>query len=400
MKRDRVYLAVLILTLAGAVFVELITPAPLDWTLSFQRTDSRPYGCRVLYELLGELFPGVPVGEVDLPTYLVLDDTTQTMANYLFITDTFAPDEFETQRLWRFAERGNAVFVAAYQFEGVFADTLKLRTGRALTNLPKAVFNNTDDSVGVNFVNPALRSPNDFFFEEGLADDYFRGFDTLRTTVLGTNGQGRANYLRLDVGQGAFYLSTIPVAFTNYYALYRDNAAYIYRALSYLPVREVFWDEYYKPNRLDASTPLRFVLNSDALKGAYWTLLALVLIVAVFEARRRQRIIPVIPPLKNTTVEFVETIGQLYYRHGDHANLAEKKITYFLDYVRHQLGLPTHTVDAAFLGRVAERSGVPPEEVRVVFDAIATVQGKTTLSEAELRRVSARIEAFYRQSKR
>ena len=190
------------------------------------------------------------------------------------------------------------------------------------------------------------------------------------------------------------------MAFTNYYALRRNNAEYAYRALSYLPVQEVLWDEYYKPNRLDASTPLRFVLRDPALKGAYWTLIALVLVFMVFEARRRQRIIPVIAPLKNTTVEFVETIGQLYYQHAGHANLAEKKITYFLDYVRHHLGLPTHTVDSAFLDRVAERSGVPAEAVRAVFEAVGEVRGQGSLSEAGLHRLNTRIETFYRQSKR
>lgn len=400
MNRDRLYIAVLVLMLAGAVLVELVTPPPLDWTLSFQNDDTRPYGCRILYDLLGDLFPGEAVREVDLPAYLTVRERPAGSENYLFVTDTFAPDEVETEDLLDFAAQGNTVFIAAYAFRGPFADTLTLQTSQRLSNLPKAVFTTVDDSVGLNFVNPALHTPDDFFFEEGLADDFFSGFDTLRTTVLGVNSEAGVNYIRVEVGAGAFYLSTIPVAFTNYYALHRNNAAYAYGALSYLPVQAVLWDEYYKPNRLAASTPLRFVLRHPALKGAYWTLIALVFVFMLFEARRRQRIIPVIAPVKNTTVEFVETIGQLYYQHAGHANLADKKITYFLDYVRHHLGLPTYTVDSAFLDRVAERSGVPTSDVRAVFDAVAEARGRAALSEAGLHRLNTRIEAFYRQSKR
>ncbi len=400
MNRDRFYIAVLVLLLAGAVLVELVTPAPLDWTLSFQNNDTRPYGCRILYELLDDLFPGVAIREMDLPAYVVLRESVEDSETYLFITDRFAPDDFETMDLWDFVEQGNTVFVAAYSFGGLFADTLKLQTRQVMTNLPRAVFTTVDDSVGVNFVNPALRNTDDFYFEEGLADDFFASFDTLRATVLGVNSEERANYIRVEVGAGVFYLSSIPVAFTNYYALRRGNAEYAYRALSYLPEQPVLWDEYYKPNRLDASTPLRFVLRHPALKGAYWTLILLVLVFMVFEARRRQRIIPVIAPLKNTTVEFVETVGQLYYQHAGHANLAEKKITYFLDYVRQHLGLPTHTVDSVFLDRVAERSGVPAADVRSVFEAIAEVREQVGLSEAGLHHLNTRIEAFYQQSKR
>ncbi len=399
-KRDRTYIAFLLLALGLAVAVEMAAPEEVDWTFSFENDDKRPYGSLVLYDLLGDLFPGASVDAVNLPPYLVLRDTLRTEANYLFVTETFAPDAVETEKLLDFAARGNTVFVAAYAFEGAFADTLRLDTDRARTNWPKAFLNRSDDSVGVNLVNPALHAPEDFYFDQGLADDYFARFDTVQATVLGLNSEGQANYLRIEVGEGAFYLSTVPVAFTNYFALYRNNADYLYRALSYLPVQDVLWDQYYKPNRVEASTPLRFVLRDPSLKSAYWTLIALVVLFILFEAKRRQRVIPIIAPLENTTVEFVETVGRLYHQHADHARLAEKKISYFLDYVRHHLGVPTHPLDEDFLARVAERSGVPADAVREVFHDVGRRRGQAKLSEADLRRLNDRIEAFYRLSKR
>ena len=398
-KRDRKYIALLILALGLAVAAEMAAPEEVDWTFSFENDDKRPYGSLVLYDLLDDLFPGVSVDAVNVPPYLVLRDTSRTDVNYLFVTETFAPDAVETEKLLAFAARGNTVFVAAYAFEGAFADTLRLATDRARTN-PKAFLELSHDSVGINLVNPALRAPDDVYFDEGLADDYFARFDTLRATVLGLNSREHVNYLRVEVGEGAFYLSTVPVAFTNYFALYRNNADYLYRALSYLPVQDVLWDEYYKPNRVEASTPLRFVLRDPSLKWAYWTLIALVVLFILFEAKRRQRVIPIIAPLENTTVEFVETVGRLYHQHADHANLAEKKITYFLEYVRHHLGLPTHTLDEDFLARAAERSGVPAAAVRAVFQDVSRIQGSAKLSEADLRRLNDRIENFYRLSKR
>ncbi len=399
-KRDRKYVALLILALGLAVAAEMAAPEQVDWTLSFENDDKRPYGSLVLYDLLDDLFPGASVDAVNVPPYLVLRDTSRTDANYLFVTETFAPDAVETEKLLAFAARGNTVFVAAYAFEGAFADTLRLATDRARTNWPKSFLDVSDDSVGINLVNPALRAPEDVYFDEGLADDYFARFDTLHATVLGLNSREHVNYLRVEVGEGAFYLSTVPVAFTNYFALYRNNADYLYRALSYLPVQDVLWDEYYKPNRVEASTPLRFVLRDPSLKWAYWTLIALVVLFILFEAKRRQRVIPIIAPLENTTVEFVETVGRLYHQHADHANLAEKKITYFLEYVRHHLGLPTHTLDEDFLARAAERSGVPADAVRAVFQDVSRIQGQAKLSEADLRRLNDRIENFYRLSKR
>lgn len=399
-KRDRKYIALLILALGLAVAAEMATPEEIDWTASFENNDKRPFGGLVFYDLLDELFPGTSIDAVNVPPYLVLRDTSRTDANYLFVTLTFAPDAFETEKLLDFAARGNTVFVAAYDFDGPFADTLRLETDGAVTNMPQALLNLSDDSVGIHLVNPALQTADAFYFEEGLADDYFSRFDTARATVLGLNSRKHVNYLRVDVGGGAVYLSTVPMAFTNYFALHRNNAAYLYRALSYLPVQDVLWDEYYKPNRTETTTPLRFILGHPALKAAYWTLVALLVLFIVFESKRRQRIIPVIAPLKNTTVEFVETVGRLYHQHADHANLAEKKITYFLDYVRHHLGLPTHTLGEDFPARVAERSGVPADAVRAIFEDVRRVQSQAKLSEDDLQRLNDRIEAFYRLSKR
>ncbi len=399
-KQDRKYVVVLALAVALAVAVEALQPASIDWTPSFEQDDRRPYGSRILYDLLPQLFPGAEVDAVRLPPYLALRDTTRIGTNYLFVTVAFAPDPAETRALLAYAARGNHVFIAAYHFEGAFADTLRLETDYLLEAPSLPTDDAEADTLGVNFVSPALRAAVDFVYKKGAVRDYFDRFDTLRTTVLGANSLGRANYVRVDVGAGAFYLSTLPLAFTNYYLLYRNDAQYVYRALSYLPDQDVLWDAYYKPGRSAATTPLRFILQDESLRWAYYLLAALVLLFVAFEAKRRQRVIPVIAPPRNTTLEFVKTVGQLYFHHGDHANLAEKKITYFLDYIRHHLNLPTGAIDDDFLARVAERSGVPAAEVRAVFAYIREVQGRPGLPEADLRRLSALVEAFYRQSKR
>ncbi|MFQ5572485.1 MAG: DUF4350 domain-containing protein [Rhodothermales bacterium] len=399
-KQDRKYVVVLALAFLLAVAVQVLKPEPIDWSLSYENDDTRPYGSLILYELLSDLFPGVAVREVDLPPYLVLRDTMQTHTTYLFITDRFAPDPAETEELLDFVARGNQAFVAAFAFEGPFADTLRLETEVVFTFPTNPLDGPGSDSAGFNFVNPRLRASKDYTFAGRGTDDYFARFDTLRSTVLGVNSREDANYLRVDIGEGALYLSTVPPAFTNYTLLDSTNAAYVYGALSYLPDQEILWDEYYKPQRLAVRTPLRYILRDPSLKGAYWVLITLVVLFVLFEAKRRQRIIPVIEPLRNTTVEFVKTVGRLYHQHADHARLAEKKITYFLDYVRQHLRLPTRERDEAFLERVSERSGVPGDAVREVFQMIGQVQGKPRLTEAELRRLTTLIDGFYQQSKR
>ena len=69
----------------------------------------------------------------------------------------------------------------------------------------------------------------------------------------------------------------------------------------------------------------------------------------VFEMKRKQRIIPVINPLANTTLEFVGTIGDLYYQSAEHKNIAEKRIHFLMDQIRAKYWINTDKLDEIFI---------------------------------------------------
>ena len=399
-KQDYKYLGVLALLLAVVVGVEIAGPKPLDWTQSFDGDDQRPYGSLVLHRVLPDLFPDQRIRTADLPPYLVLRDTTLQSQNYVFLAFTFAPDQAETETLLDFVARGNTVFAAARNFRGPLADTLKLDTGIHWSALGTPGDLGQQDTIAVNFVNKALRRAGGYVYRPEATAAYFDYVDTVRTTVLGENSEGEANFIRTDVGAGAFYLSTVPLAFTNYNLLSESGADYAAKALSYLPVQDVLWDEHYKPTSARATTPLRYILANESLRRAYFLLIGSLLLFLIFEAKRRQRIIPVVQPPRNATVEFVRTVGRLYYNQGDHANLAHKKIGYFLDYVRTRLRLGTASLDERTQEQAAERSGVPLPDVQKTFMLIEKLRTQPHVTEAELKALSRQIETFYRRSKR
>ena len=392
-KRDRKYVLLLVLAVAGVAVAEWRAPEPLDWTQSFERGDARPFGAAVPFSVLPALFPGGAVEAATQPPYQVLGDTARAPASYLFLTDTFAPDAAEVGRLLAFVQRGGIVFAAAHAFEGPLADSLRLAAER------DPLF--AGDTLRLHFSSPALEQPGGYAFARRAAGGYFTAFDTLRATVLGTNDNKEVTFLRTTCGEGAFYLSSTPLAFTNYTMLAGGNADYVYKAFSYLPPGgRVLWDAHYKPLRLAASTPLRYVLRRPALRSAYFLLLFTALLFIVFEGRRRQRAIPVAAPPRNETADFVETVGRLYHQRGDHADLARKKTAAFLDYVRTHLNLRARIPDEALAGKVAERSGVPEAEVRALFQKMRAAQDAASLSEKDLRALSDALEAFYVQSRR
>ena len=114
----------------------------------------------------------------------------------------------------------------------------------------------------------------------------------------------------------------------------KDNADYVANAFSYLGDKDVYWDNYKKSGLVVINSPMRFILNQESLRWAYYLGMIGLLIFVVFKAKREQRIIPVIKPLENSSIEFAKAVGGLYYEHRDFTDLIFKKINYFLEHIR------------------------------------------------------------------
>lgn len=360
---------------------------------TYANKDKIPFGTKALYELMPDLVRQPSVPTVRLPIYNQLkDNTLPKPSNYIFITHDFSLSATERQLLRQYVSRGNNVFISAYSFP----DTLGMELGfRADEKPPKLV----DTTLINNFTNPQLKKAKGYNFHH----DDGRNFLTLTRpdsiTVLGRNARREPVFIHVQHGKGSFFIHNLPLAFTNYYVLDSTTSDYAFKALSYLPTRPTFWDEYLNQGRFDEDQQsiLRYISTQPALNWAYYLVLFGLLLYAIFAGKRTQRIIPVVEPPRNTSLEFVETVGRLYFQQGDHDNLARKKIQYFLAYVREHFGLNTALLDMPFAETLARKSGVPQEEVTALVRRIDVVRRSTFLSENELLNLNQDIDAFYQQ---
>jgi predicted DNA-binding ribbon-helix-helix protein len=116
-----------------------------------------------------------------------------------------------------------------------------------------------------------------------------------------------------------------------------------------------------------------------------------------FESKRRQKIVPIIAPLKNESVSFVETVGRLYYNKGNHANLADKMIQQFLEWVRNNHMLNTNLLNDTFVQQLAMRTGQPETTVKELVQMIhETRLRQTNIDEAYLYQLYSTIQQFYK----
>lgn len=455
----RWYMLGLALLFGAYVAVEYYRPKPLDWTPTFQNKDKIPYGTYVLYDVLPEVLGVAKrdVHAVRVPIYSQIEgeaETTTTAteptdsavapvaaepaapeaapdsaataagpaapetgdadymaglaesgfpkATYVFVDDAFELSSSDCRSLLRHVARGNNVFIAAEQFDQHFADTLGFRTAPFvrrphLKNASAEAF--TNDSALFRLSNPTLarQAGRRGFRLPALGSSYRLLPDSASpATLLAADTAGRAVLVRVPHGRGHLYLCSVPLAFTNYFVLQPATTNFAFAALSYLPAgRPVWWDEYQKQGRLEEQSLLRVLLAHDALRWAlYLSLLGALLFVGV-EARRRQRIIPVLRPLPNTTLLFTRTIAGLYRQGGSHLPIAEKKIQLFLEHLRtrfHEPGLDLN--DEAARERLAQKTGIARPEVDALVRRINFLLTAPRVSDTELLALNKALNEF------
>ena len=193
------------------------------------------------------------------------------------------------------------------------------------------------------------------------------GVEVLGKTVENKNTD-QANFIKIKFGKGNIYVHTEPLFLTNYYLLKPGNGRYAQDIFSYLKDRETLW--FVESNAKPSSFFMRFVLSNPALKYAWWVLLGGLVLFIFFNAKRKQRIVPVIEPLRNTSLDFVKSIGNLYLQEGDFHDMMAKKAQYFLNKVRMDLLIDTQNLDEEFAKKLQLKTGKPIEMINEAIQLI------------------------------
>lgn len=205
------------------------------------------------------------------------------------------------------------------------------------------------------------------------------------------------NFLRYKIGEGHLTLHGAPLVLSNYFLLQPGNERYLTAIWQTLPknINHIYWHNYYK--RSSDVSSFQILWRYPATR--YGLLLALLLLTfyVIFEAKRKQRVIPILPPLKNDSVSFVETVGRLYYNKGNHSNLAEKMCQQFLEWVRTHYYLNTNALGDDFIQQLTIKSGQPPALVRSAVEMVVEIKHHgIAIDDAYLYQFYNTIQQFYK----
>ena len=389
---------------------EKATEKVMDERVTLKRTEKTPYGTYYAYEYLTVMFPEAeilidkePPREKNAFEQKVSDEIMEKISLYKGKTVTFVvspkvvPDEQELDALMNFVYEGNTAFLSCYYV----GDLLLKKLG--LTTHYNDGWTDFEDSLKLDVLNPVSNEKVMYSYPGKRYDNFFVSYNENTTAILGRNRYGQPNFIKINFTDGGtIYLHLAPLSFSNFFLLHKNNKTYYDEALSYLPhdTKLITWGEYFRIKEESNGTgrAFSFMMKQPPLAAALWLLLLMFLLIFLFESKRKQKLVPIRLPLKNSSLDFVKTIGRLYFQRHDNKNLAAKMTAHFLDHVRSRYNMPTSNMDENFEKKLAYKSGI---EFKLVHDLVYQsnyLHNQPTVSDADLIQYNQHLENFYKKA--
>ena len=400
-----------------------------NWEETYQVKSDQPYGTSILHGFLKAYYDGHDITDLKRSLRHVLPNSDDgVLKNYIFVGESIMLDTADTDQLVNFVKQGNNALISSKTIPYdlmyfIYEDE----------DCPKQYwddYNYTQDSITkLNLTHPDLalsKSIDYHFFSKTSQKSHNYRWTFIESEFICENGLiklgyyengNRCNFVRKKVGKGYFYLHSTPLAFTNFQLIDSLGIEYCNRVLSHLSPGEIYWDAYSlekenigrhrnsiqrnSPERkLTTENPFKYVLTQPPLRWAWYLSILLALLYLLFMAKRKQRIIPILKENKNNSLEFVYSIGSLYFSQSDHGKLCRQKMKLFKSYIRDHYHIATKDMDDAFIEKLAVKSEISKDEISKILSTYNNISESRTATSEELLIVFHRLlENFYKNCK-
>lgn len=376
------------LVILGCIYlIESNRRPPINWNESYSNVDKAPYGLYVLDQEINNLLSENTIERTEENMYnffryknydTLQPSSTISIKGYSYI------DEYSLNELIEYIEEGNTALIFQNNFsgiEGLTTQTIPLRY--------EDDFDIDTAELSLSLTNKHLttysfipKNPNFIYFE--LSDSMRKSVEVLGYSKI--NGEKYPNLIRIPEGKGSLILGTEPIIFTNYNILKSNNHLYIADVFSYLPKGKTYLSvtKVADDDKYESRSILRFILNNPALKWMWYFFLITLVVFVFFTAKRKQRVIPIIKPLSNTTVDFTKTVSNLYLQNKDYADLINKSIIYTLENIRRKYWIDTTKLDEQFILSLHAKTGKDKQDIKQFVSFVEQFKASPNYASEEL----------------
>jgi hypothetical protein len=360
-KTFKIYAVIFIIVMVILALLEVNKKETIDWRKNFDIHEKSPFGLFVFDNEAKNLFKN-NLKKIEQVPYEYYSQRQKEPHNIIVIENEI--DKASWNKILDQVSKGSDAMLMVSRMPKEISDSIGYYDSE-ISFEEENVLKLTDKKYQNDFITLDK-------FPSGRGFSFIKpGIEVLGKTVEDKNTD-QANFIKVKFGKGNIYVHSEPLFLTNYYLLKPGSVKYAQDVFSYLQDRETLW--FIKSNNNASRFFMRFVLANPALKYAWWVFLGGLVLFIFFNAKRKQRIVPVIEPLRNTSLDFVKSIGNLYLQEGDFHDMMAKKAQYFLNKVRMDLLIDTRDLDAEFAKKLQLKTGKSMEMINEAIILIKKAQ--------------------------
>ncbi|MFC0427774.1 DUF4350 domain-containing protein [Chryseobacterium scophthalmum] len=360
-KTFKIYAVIFIIVMVILALLEVNKKEVTDWRKNYDVNQKSPFGLFVFNKEVKDLFKN-NLTKLDVAPYDYYTEKDKKPHNILIVESEM--DQESWNKILDEVSKGSDAMIIANRLPKNISDTIGFY-GSKISYEDQNILKLTDKKYQNDFIKLDK-------FPSGRGFSYIKPNVQVLGKTVEENNKDQANFIKTPFGKGTIYVHCEPLFLTNYYLLQSGNVRYAQSVFSYLKDRETLW--FVESNTKESRSLLRFILSNPALKYAWWVFLGGLVLFIFFNVKRKQRIVPIIEPLKNTSAEFVKSIGNLYLQEGDFHDMMAKKAQYFLNKVRLDLLIDTQDLDEEFAKKLQLKTGKPVEMVNEAIVLIRKAQ--------------------------
>lgn len=431
---------VVVLLVVYLAFLRTNTPTFI-WSETYIESSDQPFGTSVLSELLESYFPGKKFEKTNNDLAEKLIATPGVHKNYIFVGQYPYYTDSVFDILKTFVANGNDAFLALNQLPENLSAEILLQTGGGVTTQDTVYYlDNLGDSsfyleenyaedpyafstfstskIGLNFFESGFKRDSSYMFQLEIAEEivtynwnYF--LPAFQKSIINYQALGSiysvnfCDLIKVPYGSGNFYIHCNPIVFSNYFQVEKSNIEYTSKVLSYLKPGDIIWDEYSKTtynsqmqnNEQQVEGPLKFILSQTSLRWAWYVMLIALILFIIFRTKRMQQSIAVLEPNENKSLEFVQTIGRMYYIRKNHKQLAQQKIKLFLHFINEKYQLATFAADEVFIQKLVMKSEISTSSIQAIFKHAKYIDNTDDVTDNDLIELHKLLEHFYKNCK-
>ena len=382
----------LIAFLVGRTFYEKIEINICHWYEDYRFNSKEPYGAWLFYEMINNRFGEENVLKNTIDTSLTKIEDNGYL--YILLSNSYYGHDRQIQ-LKEFVSKGNEVLLIG---ETYFSQLTEVFKGAGLEEKHDSTFNMyfVDDNIPYTYKNYRGDITDAKFFSPRTTDITGRK----NFTGLGMINDSTTFFYRKVMDEGTIYHHSAPFLFSNIAGKQDFYLPHFEKIMSNFENKKVILDcAYYYPHEKPQQknrSPIQYILEEKSLRWAYYTFLLTTLSFVFFTGKRKQRVIPVLEKNENTSIQYVDTLSELFMQQDQNEKLVPHLESIFYQKIKQKYFLAPENEN--FVNLLSRKSRIPEKNINAILNNFKTGGSGYHFSDDQLIMLHRRLEEFYKNA--